>query len=251
MGKFSSFWNRNYPGFCIGFGIANLVFATIYGMSTVADARDAVEEKKAKLEVDELPPKEMVKTIAPYFAPIIGFWVAGIGFIMIGNQANLDRGTAAAVLACDLIADHNRYVEKTKEIVGEKKERDIREAVAKEAYNDGVKNGQITVINNGDDGDYWMYDKLTKQVIRSTTQRVTDIKNELNERMLADPINGQVSVYDYCLAMGEKPIEFANEIGWVREKTGLIKLQNWTALKTVNGHHCIVIDHDVMPVNLY
>lgn len=251
MGKFSSFWNKNYPGFCIGLGIGQLLFATFYGMSSVIDARNAIEEKKEKLGTDELTTKETVKTVAPYFAPVLALSITGTGFILFGNQINLDRGAAAAMMYTMAISDHKNYVDKVKEIVGEKKEQDIREAVAKEAYDDGVKNGQITVINNGDDGDYWMYDKLTKQVIRSTTQRVTDIKNELNERMLADPINGQVSVYDYCLAMGEKPIEFANEIGWVREKTGLIKLQNWTALKTVNGHHCIVIDHDVMPVNLY
>lgn len=251
MGKFSSFWNKNYPGFCIGLGIGQLLFATFYGMSSVIDARNAIEEKKEKLGTDELTTKETVKTVAPYFAPVLALSITGTGFILFGNQINLDRGAAAAMMYTMAVSDHKNYVDKVKEIVGEKKEQDIREAVAKEAYDNSVKNGQITVINNGDDGDYWMYDKLTKQVIRSTTQRVTDIKNELNERMLADPINGQVSVYDYCLAMGEKPIEFANEIGWVREKTGLIKLQNWTALKTVNGHHCIVIDHDVMPVNLY
>lgn len=251
MGKFSSFWNKNYPGFCIGLGIGQLLFATFYGMSSVIDARNAIEEKKEKLGTDELTTKETVKTVAPYFAPVLALSITGTGFILFGNQINLDRGAAAAMMYTMAVSDHKNYVDKVKEIVGEKKEQDIREAAAKESYDNSVKNGQITVINNGDDGDYWMYDKLTKQVIRSTTQRVTDIKNELNERMLADPINGQVSVYDYCLAMGEKPIEFANEIGWVREKTGLIKLQNWTALKTVNGHHCIVIDHDVMPVNLY
>lgn len=251
MGKFSSFWNKNYPGFCIGLGIGQLLFATFYGMSSVIDARNAIEEKKEKLGTDELTTKETVKTVAPYFAPVLALSITGTGFILFGNQINLDRGAAAAMMYTVAVSDHKNYVEKVKEIVGEKKERDIRESVAEDSYNTNAKNGQLTIINNGDDSDYWMYDKLTRQIIRSTTQRVTDIINELNSRMLQDPIYGSISVYDYCLAMGEEPINFAGEIGWVHDRTGLIELHDWTALKTVNGHHCIVIDHVVPPVNLY
>lgn len=247
MDKFSSFTSKHYPGFCIGLGIANLIFATIYGMANVVEARDAVEEKKRKLHTDELSPKETIKSVAPYFAPVVGMWAVGTGLILFGNQANLNRGTAAAVLAYNAIADHTRYVEKTREIVGEKKEQDIAEATARKKYYDDLNSGHVTVLTSGD-GDFWIYDTLTNQKLKSTIAKFNEKINKINYDILHDT---RVSVYEYCLIMGEDPIEFANEIGWTVDGTGIIELERPRATIMENGEPLIIMEHRVKPLNLY
>lgn len=244
MGKFGSFWNKNYPGFCIGLGIGQLLFATFYGMHSVIDAREAIDEKKEKLGTDELSTKETIKIVAPYFAPVLVLSATGVGFILFGNQVNLDRGAAAAMMYTVAVSDHKNYVEKVKEIVGEKKEQDIREAVDKDRINKNPL-GNNTVIITGN-GDCLCFDNVTNQYFRSNKVKIESAINNINYNMRYSNV---ITLNEYCHGLKLDEVELGQELGWDINENGYVDV-SFTAVLTDDGEPCLVIHHNTLPKSI-
>lgn len=247
MNSFSVFMSRNKPGIVMGLGIGSMLMSTLVAFRYAPLAKDAINERKAELDVDKLEPVDTIKTAGLYFLPSTIFAITGIACILGGNQMNLNRGAAAMAAYALSESTLRSYRESAKEVVGEKKEKDIREAAAKKMYYDDLKSGQMIVVPNGV-GDFWMYDHLTKQKIRSNVQKVKEAINNLNYRA----VHGEViSVYDYCLEMNEEPVEMGNNFVWDVNRNGMLELYAPTAYVMENGEPIIDIMHKVDPVPLY
>lgn len=247
MNSFSVFMSRNKPGIVMGLGIGSMLMSTLVAFRYAPLAKDALNERKAELDVDKLEPVDTIKTVGLYFLPSTIFAITGIACILGGNQMNLNRGAAAMAAYALSESTLRSYRESAKEVVGEKKEKDIREAAAKKMYYDDLKSGQMIVVPNGV-GDFWMYDHLTKQKIRSNVQKVKEAINNLNYRA----VHGEViSVYDYCLEMNEEPVEMGNNFVWDVNRNGMLELYAPTAYVMENGEPIIDIMHKVDPVPLY
>lgn len=247
MNSFSVFMSRNKPGIVMGLGIGSMLMSTLVAFRYAPLAKDALNERKAELDVDKLEPVDTIKTAGLYFLPSTIFAITGIACILGGNQMNLNRGAAAMAAYALSESTLRSYRESAKEVVGEKKEKDIREAAAKKMYYDDLKSGQMIVVPNGV-GDFWMYDHLTKQKIRSNVQKVKEAINNLNYRA----VHGEViSVYDYCLEMNEEPVEMGNNFVWDVNRNGMLELYAPTAYVMENGEPIIDIMHKVDPVPLY
>lgn len=248
MNKFSMFINKNKSGILIGMGIGSMVMSTVLAYIYAPLAKDAIEEKKEELGVEQLHPLDTIRTVWPYVTPSLVFITGGIACIIGGDQININRGSAAMAAYMMSESALRSYRDTTRELVGEKKEKDIHEATAKKMYYDDLKNGHITVISNGAEDDYWMYDHLTKQKIKSSVQKIMTAVNNLNYKI----VHGEtVTVYEYCLEMREEPVEMGTNFGWVSDRNGLIELFNPTAYVTENGTPVIDIMHQVDPVPLY
>lgn len=247
MNSFAAFMYKNKPGLIMGLGIGSMIMSTVLAFRYAPLAKDALEERKAELDVDKLEPVETIKTVGLYFLPSTVFAATGVACILGGNQMNLNRGAAAMAAYALSESTLRSYRESAKEVVGEKKEKDIREAAAKKMYYDDLKSGQMIVVPNGV-GDFWMYDHLTKQKIRSNVQKVKEAINNLNYRA----VHGEViSVYDYCLEMNEEPVEMGNNFVWDVNRNGMLELYAPTAYVMENGEPIIDIMHKVDPVPLY
>ena len=233
---------KGKPGFIIGVGIGSMIMATLSGIRYAPEAREALEAKKDELGVDKLSAGDTIKTIGLYFVPSIIFTGLGVVCILKGNQMNLDRGAAALTAYALSESTLRDYREKTREIVGEKKEKDIREAVAKEiAERNQPKAGTIIVTGNGD---CLCFDNVTNQYFKSSKVKIESAINALN----CDMLHGEdtITLNEYCLKLGLDEVELGQELGWKHDENGLINV-SFTAVVTDNGEPCLVIVHNTIP----
>lgn len=248
MNQFGAFMSKNKPGIVMGLGIGSLIMSTIVAFRYAPLAKDALTRKKEELDVNKLEPVDTIKTAGVYFLPSLVFTCTGIACILGGNQMNLNRGAAAMAAYALSESTLRNYRESAREVVGEKKEKDIRENAAKKMYYDDLRNGQMTVITAGCANDFWMYDHLTRQKFRSNVQKVKEAINNLNYRAVHGE---QVSVYEYCIEMNEEPVEMGNSFVWDVNRNGLIELYPPTSYVMENGEPVIDIMHKVDPVPVY
>lgn len=240
MNQFTSFLSKNKPGLLMGFGLGSMIVATITGIAGAPMARDALEAKKEELNVDKLSPMDTILTAGPYFLPPVLFTCVGVGCILGGNQMNLDRGAAAMAAYAISDATFREYREKTKEIVGEKKEKDIKEAAAKELMDKNPLAGREVIITGK--GDTLCFEKISGRYFRSDIETLRRIENRLNKRMITESF---ISLNELYLEMGLDAIELGDELGWHIDR-GYIGMQ-FSAQLTDVGDPCLVVDFDVMP----
>lgn len=247
MNNFMMMVSRNKPGIIMGIGIGSMIASVISAIKYSPMAKEALEEKKEELGVEDLDPLDKIKTAGPYFIPTIVFLGTGITCVLCGNQINLQR-QAAAVTACAISETTSQiYREKVRDIIGERKEKTIHEAASKESYYRDLENKQIIIASSNSNDGFQVYDTLTKQKIRSKVETINRTINELNRRMLIDT---NITLDEYCLAMNEDPMEFGTEIGWNIDR-GYIELYTPTAIVSETGEPVIVIKHKVEPHALY
>lgn len=242
MSKLLEVFTKNKPGLLIGLGIGSMMMATLTGIRYAPEARDALDMKKRELGVDRLSAKDTIKTVGGFFVPSIAFTGVGIACIMSGNQMNVDSKAAAIAAYAISESTLRDYREKTKEIVGEKKERDIQEAIAKDTVRDNpATNSTVIVTGNGD---CLCYDKVANQHFRSSKVRIESVINSINFDML----HGQdvVSLNEYCARLGLDEVELGNNLGWDVCSNGLISV-TFTAVVTSTGEPCLVILHNTTP----
>ena len=235
--------SRNKPGIMMGLGIGSMITSIISGIEFSPMARDALREKED--EIGELSLVDKAITVCPYFIPTVTFACAGIACVLGANNINL-KNQAAAMTACAISETTNQiYREKVRDIVGDRKEKTIHEAAAAETYRRDYNDGKVMVISGNSTG-FSMYDSLTKQRFKSNIERVHSTINNLNRRMLTS----DVTIDDYCLAMGEYPMELGKNLGWNIDR-GFIELEPFTAIVNEDGEPMIVITHRIAPRELY
>lgn len=242
MSHFMEFFKKNKPGIAIGLGLSSMFMATLTGIRYAPEARDALEAKKEELGVDKLSAVDTVKTVGLYFLPPIIFTGTGIFLILKGNQMNLDRGAAAMAAYAISESTLREYREKTREIVGEKKEKDIREAVGKDimTHNPAVP-GTIIVTGKGD---CLCFDNIARQHFMSSKTKIESIINQINYDMLHGC--DTITLNEYCLRMGLEEVELGQELGWDVNSNGLISV-SFTSSLTEDGTLFLVIEHNTIP----
>ena len=241
MNNFMAMLSKNKSGILFGLGIGSMLTAVVASWVYSPMAHDAIEEKKEELGVEKLPVGEAIKTVAPYAVTPVAFTAAGIVSFAGAHKANLDNLSAAMATIALNETTNTIYREKTKELAGDQKERKIREAVAKEIAN------QHPIPSNGvivtGKGDCLCYDDVTNQYFRSDINFVKSTINNLNFEMLDSRSN--ISVDDYCLAMGQDTVLLGNELFWSMDTTGIINPDYTAVLK--DGEPCLVITHTNHP----
>lgn len=240
MNNLLSFLSNNKSNILIGFGLGNLLMGTVLGVAYAPSAKEALDNKKKELNVDKLKPLDVIKTAGPYMIPCISASVVGTGCVLAGNHINV-KNTSTAMAAYALSESTLReYREKTKEIVGEKKEKDIREAIAKDELNKHpVSNREIIITGKGDS---LCYDSLSDRYFRSNIDTLKKIELRLNRRMLDEHF---ISLNELYLEMGLNPVELGDDLGWHIDKSYIN--MKFSSHLTSDGDAAIVIDYDVAP----
>jgi len=242
MNQFISILSKNKPGLLIGLGIGSLIMGTVAAIHTAPIAKDALEEKKKELQMDRLPAVETIKTAGPYLVPTLLFTSAGVACILGGNKMNLNRGAAAMAAYALSESTLQAYREKTREIVGEKKEKDIRESVAKDVMEKNPV-GTNAIILTGS-GNSLCFDEVTKQHFRSDKNKIESIINKLNYYMYSN--SPKISLNEYCDALRIDHVLLGDELGWDINDNGYIDI-NITAVVAETGEPCLVINHVTKP----
>lgn len=185
--------------------------------------------------IDKLKPMDMVKVTWKCYIPAAATGIASVACLVGASSTNARRNAALAAAYTISESALKDYKNKVVEVVGEKKEKEVRDAVAKEKIEkDPVKNKEIIITEKGETR---CYDALSGRYFKSDIDILNKAVNELNRKMIDQTY---MSLNDYYYAIDLPSIKIGDALGW-RVDQGLIEL-DFSAQLSEDGIPCLVID---------
>ena len=135
------------------------------------------------------------------------------------------------------------YQEKVVATIGEKKEKGIREAIAKDRVDRNPMSTKEIIVTGS--GETYFYDSTSDRYFMADIEQIRRIVNDLNERML-NGMDSHVSLNDFYAEVGLRFTLVGDEVGWNVSKWGQIKL-DFHAQIADNGKPCLVLDFSQNP----
>lgn len=205
------FGRRHGSEIAIGFGVAGLLSTTVMAVAATPKVMRLLDERKEELEVDELPASEILKTAWKPYVPAAATAVASVSCIICGTKSSL-RKRAAIVTAYQ--ATRNAYSDYRAEVVntlGEKKEKQLRDAVAKKNLQDAEVADRTVVVTSS--GKSKCYDAYNDRYFESSIEAIKKAENRLYRDIMHD-INGFASLNDFYDEIGLSHVKSGNLVGW-------------------------------------
>lgn len=236
------FLDKHSPEILTGIGIAGLLTTTVLAVKATPKALMLIEEKKKEEGVDKLPALDVVKVAWKPYIPAAVTGILSTTCIIGASSVNVRRNAALATAYKISETALAEYREKVVETVGEVKEKQIRDKVAKEKVEKNPsEKGSIIVTGKGKTR---CYDVISGRYFESDIDRIKRAANELNRRMLTDAF-GYVSVNDFYDELDLDHIGVGDDLGW-NVSSGLIDIHFGSCLDRDN-EPCVVIDYTVAP----
>lgn len=231
---------RHSPEILTGLGIAGMISTTIMAVKATPKALILIENRKDEMEVDKLPPLELVKTAWRCYIPAAVTSSLSVICLFGASSVNVRRNTALATAYSLSESALKGYQEKAIETIGEKKEQAIRDAIAKDKIEKNPINSQEVIIT--DKGNTLCYDAISGRYFKSDIERIKRAVNDINKNLLDDMY---VSLNDFYYEIGLDNTKMGDSLGWNVEK-GLIEL-NFSSQLASDGTPCLVIDYQLAP----
>jgi hypothetical protein len=204
----------NSPTLLTAFGVTGtLATAYLTGKATFKAADILRREAEARVLMEKQPPpptkKQQVGMVWKCYIPPAISVVTTVGCIVAANTISMSR--AAAMAAAYTLADKNfgEYKEKVKEIIGEKKEGEIRTALAQDAVN----NTPMINVERGHGGDTLCLDKWTGRFFTSDMQTIRAAENDLNKGLYKGS-ERVATLGDFYQCLGLSSPKCSEDVGW-------------------------------------
>lgn len=200
--KLINFVKANDTNIMTGVGIADgLVFGAYLWYRTGQKVMKKTEDKKTF--------KEKAKASWKLFIlPTVNTLISG-GLIIYSAKVGSKR-LAALGAAYNLteVAFQN-YIDKTKEVIGEKK----AEKIAQDISSDNIQKETNNLVVVTGDGDNMFYEPLTDRYFQSNWTKIQKVANELNAAALSG-FDGRISLTEWFSKLGLPRTDISDEIGW-------------------------------------
>lgn len=222
------------PEILIGFGLAGMLTSTVLAVKATPKALDILER-----EDRELSKVDKVKLTWKCYAPAAVGYCVSAACIIGANSVNAKRN---AVLAGAYKLSETallEYRDKVTEVLGEEKEKEIRDSIAEDRVNKTERKGEVIIAGKGDT---LCYDMHSGRYFKSNMDEIKRKLNEINYKLMQDNI---LSVNDFYDQIGLDPISTGYDFGWLVDD-GLIRLY-FTSTLTDDGQPCLAVHFDNMP----
>ena len=222
------------PEILIGFGLAGMLTSTVLAVKATPKALDILER-----EDRELSKVDKVKLTWKCYAPAAVGYCVSAACIIGANSVNAKRN---AVLAGAYKLSETallEYRDKVTEVLGEEKEKEIRDSIAEDRVNKTERKGEVIIAGKGDT---LCYDMHSGRYFKSNMDEIKRKLNEINYKLMQDNI---LSVNDFYDQIGLDPISTGYDFGWLVDD-GLIRLY-FTSTLTEDGQPCLAVHFDNMP----
>lgn len=236
---------KHSPEILTGIGVAGMVATTIMAVKATPKAILLINEKEVELRAEKLTKKEVVQTVWKCYIPAAVTGVASIACIIGASSINAKRNAALATAYTLTETALKEYKDKVVETIGEKKESEIRGAIAQ----DKLKNDPVIktdVIETGK-GKTLCYDALSGRYFRSDVDKIKRAEYELNKQLLNE---GYISLNDFYYEIELEPIKVGDKLGWSARQERYIEVKFGSAL-TTEQEPCLVLDFSVAPIYDY
>lgn len=238
-----SFTTKHAPEILTGIGTAGFITTTFLAVKATPKALKLIDEKKKEEQKDKLTPLETVQAAWKPYVPAVFTGVTSticvIGGCRVSTRRNAALATAYQLSATAL----NEYKEKVVEVVGEKKEKVVREKVAQKKI-DNMQSSNTPVVMTGA-GKTLFLEPASMRPFESDIETIKHIVNELNYR-LTTGMEEYISLSEFYDEIGLSRTQNSDNVGWNVGRDGLIKI-DYPLGKTEDNRPCFVLDYNVAP----
>lgn len=253
---------KNAPTYLTIIGISAMASSTYYAVKATPKALALKEKaevdknkelgtfKKDNVNAEWVPltTVEIVQTCWRCYAPAFISGVLGAACLLGANSVNIRRNAALAAAYALSETNFKEYRDKTLEEVGEKKEAQIRSAIAEEKITKNPVNTS-KVLETGT-GDTLCYDAICGRYFTSSIEKLKSALNELNMTLVED---GFVSLNQYYDLIGLPDGTLGDDLGWnMNDRHATVQLDLSAQLtKDETQRPCMVVGFKVPPVYNY
>jgi hypothetical protein len=182
---------------------------------------------------------DKVDLVWKQYVPAAGICAMTVASIVGANHISTRRVAAFASAYSFAEKGFAQYKEKVLEKVGEKKEGEIRDEVAKQQLKDHPTHKTPIIITGK--GEHLCFDAHSGRYFQSDIEKVRSAVNDINFQVLNDD---SASLSDYWNLVGLDSTSGSDDLGWRTEK----KLEcHYTSELTKEGTPCLVITFLTQP----
>ena len=239
------FLTKYIPGILTGIGITGMIGATFMAVKATPKALYLIEAKKKESEVEQLTPVETIKTCWKCYIPATLTTVVSAACLIGASTVSTKRNAALATAYSISEAALREYQEKVVEVIGEKKEKAVRDAVAKDQIEkDPVTKSEVVIIDSN--SNTLCYEPLSGRYFKSTIDKIKKAEIELDRQMIQEMY---VSLNDFYWEIGLDGTDICDKLGWNLDK-GYMDL-SFSSQLADDGTPCAVIVYGIPPVYDY
>ena len=236
------FVKKHSPEILSGLGVAGVITTTIMAVKATPNALKLIDEYKENNDKDDIKIFETIKVAGVCYIPTTIIGVVSISCIMGASTISFKRNAALATAYKLSEAALKEYSDKVVEVIGEKKEKTIRDAVFQDEINKHpVKNKEIYITNKGET---LCYDGISGRVFKGNIDQIRKSVNELNREMRNEMF---ISLSEFYDEIGLRHTDISDYIGWNIDTTGYIDIDT-SAILTEDEKPCIYISYRNRPI---
>lgn len=232
--------SEHSPEILTGIGITGLLSTTVLAVKATPKALRLIDEKKEEMNTDELTNTEVVKTCWKCYIPAAVTASVSVACLIGANSVNSKRNAVLATAYKLSESAFSEYKEKVIETIGEKKEEEVRDKIAKgRIERNPVKNNEVIITGKGD---VLCYDIVSGRYFKSDVDKIRKAENTLNKKLMNDMYCSLNEFYDL---IGLPFTQMGFELGW-NVNDSLVEIEFSTQLSE-DDTPCVVIQYSVLP----
>ena len=234
--------SKHSPEILTGIGIAGMITTTILAVKATPKALKEIKEYEDAIlcNHEKIKPIDAVKLTWKCYIPAAVTGTVSIACLIGASSVNVRRNTALATAYKLSETALTEYKSKVIETIGEKKEHEVREAIAKDRIENNPVSQQNVIITGK--GDTLCYDHLFGRYFNSDIDKLKKIENELNRRMRDEMY---ISLNEFYYEVGLDPVDAGDDIGWNIDR-GYIDL-DFSSHLTPDGKPCLDVSFSIPP----
>ena len=227
---------KHSPGILTGIGIVGLLATSVMAVDATPKAMELIREKKEELGVEKLTAAETVKATWKCYIPAAVTAATSVACIVGANSVNAKRQAALAT-ACTLSETAMReYKDKVVETIGEKKEREVMDAIAKDKIEKNpVSKSEVILTNKGDT---LCFDPWSSRYFKSDAEKLRKAVNDLNYQLINE---GCVTLNDFYYDIGLEETRPGETLGWNINRGGQVQFR-FSSQVAEDGTPCLVLE---------
>lgn len=231
---------KHSPEILTGLGIAGMITTTVLAVKATPKALDLINDRKDELEIEKLPPTEVVKTAWKCYIPAAVTCATSTACLIGASSVHLKRNAALATAYKLSESAINEYKDAVIDKIGEKKEQTIRDKVAEEKMKKNpVSSSEVFITEKGNT---LCYDTISGRYFKSDIDRIKRAENAINKQLLDEMY---VSLNDLYDELDLDHTKLGDELGW-KIDDGLVELYFSSQLAD-DGTPCVVMDFTRAP----
>lgn len=249
--------HKHSPEILTGIGIAGMITTTVLAVRATPKALILIEEEKRRQnselleeankkgsnkcdKVDKLKPIEIIRTTWVCYIPATITGALSVVCLVGASSVHIRRNAALAAAYSLSESTLKEYQEKVIETIGEKKEQEIRDAIAKDKLQrDPVVNKEVIITGRGET---LCYDTITSRYFKCDIEKLRRVENELNKRLISEMY---ISLNEFYYEIGLRSTDIGDDLGW-NLADGFINLE-FSSQLAEDETPCLVIGYRVAP----